>query len=127
MTNAERQIDHIHKITQPKINAKGTGLTNSLIYYKKSKRYQKYFSGKTIEILEEKIEKFITETFMNELILLSPAIHYENFAKVWIHRIKKNKVKPQTLFRTINIFQQYIFPLLVIYPYAMLRTATFKI
>lgn len=110
MTNAEKQIDHIHKITQPKINAKGSSLTNSLVYYKKSKRYQKNFSGKTAEIIEEKIEEFITEIFMNELILLSPAIHYENFAKVWIHKIKKNKVKPQTLFRTINIFQQYIFP-----------------
>ncbi len=79
MTNFEKQKNKIYSISEPRIGSRGQSLANYVINCKNGERYTKYFSGKSIEIIEEKIEKFVTETFMNELILLSHSIRYENF------------------------------------------------
>ncbi len=110
MTNFEKQKNKIYSISEPRIGSRGQSLSNYVIYCKNGERYTKYFSGKSIEIIEEKIEKFVTETFMNELILLSNSIRYENFFTVWLEKIKKIKVKPQTFNKTQFIFRQYIQP-----------------
>lgn len=98
MLKIERETDHIKSIKYRQNNESGK-LCAEMVYYINGKRYSKHFSGKTKEIIEEKIEQFKADLFNNELILLSPDLSFEKFTLSWLNNIKKHKVKQGSLMK----------------------------
>lgn len=109
MLKIERETDHIKSIKYRQNNESGK-LCAEMVYYINGKRYSKHFSGKTKEIIEEKIEQFKADLFNNELILLSPDLSFEKFTLSWLNNIKKHKVKQGSFDEMIRNLRTQIAP-----------------
>lgn len=109
MLKFERETDHIKSIKYRQNNKSGK-LCADMVYYINGKRHSKQFSGKTNEIIEEKIEQFKADLFNDELILLSPDLSFEKFTLSWLNNVKKYKVQQNSFNAILRNFQTKIAP-----------------
>ncbi len=109
MTNIEKQTNQISSYCYYH-DPKGNRWIAELGYYIDGKRHRKCIAGKTIDIVNQRIETFKTTMFLNDVSIKEKDLQFKNFALNWIETKLKHKLKPSSYLTKIRTLENYVNP-----------------